>query len=295
MTTLYSAIFNQVFNSCGSYIVKDFSEIKGLQNRNQSNLDKLSPLYDFCEGTIRKIIDEVILVLDKSKYNGSLVVNDEMFLDREVKVNVDNCIKTTLAFKKKKISVNEKNEIRSINAKEEKGVKSRFVLYPIDGLLAFVNGISGFMLVLGYQEYNSDTDKFETRTVQCYDPILQDVYSFSKQDGFYFNCKRLTKDAVLSEKNIDAVYVNDNLGNINFNITKLANASRSFFMLQSSFYALCLLNSTSINLVIFQKNSKIHSELDLFDFCTNSSSVEKTERQGLNILGSKGSFNLLKL
>ena len=90
MATLYNAIFEEIFNTCGSVVVHDFSQIKGITSNIQYN--QLSPVISFCMSSVQKIFDEMIKVLKKARYNGSIILPTNLYLDRENSINLLKCI-----------------------------------------------------------------------------------------------------------------------------------------------------------------------------------------------------------
>ena len=275
MATLYNAIFEEIFNTCGSVVVHDFSQIKGITSNIQYN--QLSPVISFCMSSIQKIFDEMIKVLKKARYNGSIILPTHLYLDRENSINLLNCVKTSHSADKQYIIVNENNEIAlTFPRMEEKKTKKnngRILFLPIDGLSSFAFGMQDFAIVLAYQELD-EKDNFQTTHISFYNPLTKDIYTLSQNDVFSLNNTRLTNDNILQEmKNFNTIFVNNYEMPFSFDINKVASISNTFNTSNSIFLSICNLVSTNINLLIYKKG-KDDVINTLIDFCINNSSIK---------------------
>ena len=109
MATLYNAIFEEIFKNCSSIVLHDFNQVKGITC--QSNVSQFSPIVSFCMSTLQKMFDETIKVLKKTKYNGTIILPQNIYIDRQNRINLLDCVKTSHSAEKKYIIINEQNEI----------------------------------------------------------------------------------------------------------------------------------------------------------------------------------------
>ena len=150
MATLYNAIFEEIFKNCSSIVLHDFNQVKGITY--QSNVSQFSPIVSFCMSTLQKMFDETIKVLKKTKYNGTIILPQNIYIDRQNRINLLDCVKTSHSAEKKYIIINEQNEIMltypKMGERKSKKDNNRVVLLPIDGVSYFAFGIQDFLIVL---------------------------------------------------------------------------------------------------------------------------------------------------
>ena len=273
MSSIYKPIFEEIFNSSAPYIVNDFSKIKG-QNGNS--------IQNFVSSTLVMIFDATIKSLEKARYNGLLVLQDNFVLDKYTKISSLEVINKSKSLLKKRINV-ENNGIRLSNAREE-ATPSRITML-FDGISAFSNGVAGFSVVLCLQEADNNSE-FKTQFVMSYDPITKETCSFDGNDGFRFNDIKIATDEITQEKIINSVIVNDYSSPFHFNINKMVEASNACVVNNSFFNAFNLLMTTKINLLICLK-PKGAEMFDLVEFCCKVSGLEIKEINGYLMIGKK--------
>ena len=281
MFSPYSKVFEEIFHRCSSYVCKDFSEIRGLNDRNGNE-----SIYNFCLSTCTKIFDETIRVLKKVKYNGDVLLSGDLFFDRTTNIKIQSCINTSISLKKKEIVIKNNSAILLSNAKLDKDnkVKNRIILLPIDGISSFANGIPCFGIVCAYQQL--ENDEFITRQVVFFDPIKNDTYSFDDKNGCYVNNIKISNNKILQEKNVNSIYVETYKQVSSFNINKLNSISNTFIINNSIFYSICLLCTTKMNLIVClqDKNKIIH---DIISFCIKSANLNIHEFNEYMAIGEK--------
>ena len=275
MATLYNAIFEEIFKNCSSIVLHDFNQVKGITC--QSNVSQFSPIVSFCMSTLQKMFDETIKVLKKTKYNGTVILPQNIYIDRQNRINLLDCIKTSHSAEKKYIIINEQNEIMltypKMGERKSKKDNNRIVFLPIDGVSSFAFGIQDFVIVLAQQELD-DNNIYQTKYISFYNPLTKDVYNIDKDNGCSFNGKKITNDNILQvAKDLNSIFVNNYELPFSFDINKVASISNTFASSTSIFLSICNVLSTNTNLVIYKK-SKDEIINTLIDFCINSSSLQ---------------------
>ena len=239
MSSIYKPIFEEIFNSSAPYIVNDFSKIKGQSGNSIQN---------FVSSTLVMVFDNTIKSLEKARYNGLLVLQDNFVLDKYTKISSLEVVNKSKSLLKKRINVEDEG-IRLSNAREE-ATPSRIIML-FDGISAFSNGVAGFSVVLCLQEADNNGE-FKTQFVMSYDPITKETCSFDGNDGFRFNSIKIATDEITQEKIINSVIVNDYSSPFHFNINKMVEASNVCFVNNSFFNAFNLLMTTKINTMLFR-------------------------------------------
>lgn len=276
MANLYNAIFEEIFNSCGSVVIHDFNQIKGISYGSNS-LQQTSPIISFCISTMQKMFDEMVRVLKKTRYNGTILLPKNVYLDKQSSINSLECVKCSNSAEKKHIILNENGEMMltypKMDEKKHKQEKSRIIFLPIDGLSSFAFGIQDFVIALAYQEID-DENIFQTKHISFYNPLTKDLYNISQNNGCSFNGKKITNDNILQvATEMNSVFVNNYELPFSFDINKVAKISNTFSTSTSIFLAICNLLSTNTNLVIYKKG-KDDIINTLIDFCVNNSSLQ---------------------
>lgn len=274
MASIYTKVFQNIFEESSKFLIHDFIELKGQKNENDGRKN-------FCISAYKKIFDVAVNHLYKEKYNGELVIPEKVFLTRSDYVFGENIVNQSSSMKKN-ISVPQKNKegkieyvkermiklitngddgndiqnpiIKLSNAREEKDIKSRIVLIPIDGLTSFYIGKDDFAVVLVLQQKDNKDNNFSTQQVMVYSPFSRDVFSFDKVDGFRVNGAKIADRNIMPVSKIDTIFVDNYSKQFSFNINKLWQISDVCLSSTSIFYSLGLLSSSSINLLVYHKN-----------------------------------------
>ncbi len=289
MSAPYSKIFDEIVNNISSYVCKDFNEIKGINTiEDEANVN-------FCCSTCRKIIDETVRVLKKVKYNGSLLLANNLYFNRQIAININSCIFDCVSFKKKDIIIDSSNNeiiLSTARLQEGKKVKNKIILLPINGIMSFSSNIPDFAITFAYQEID-ENDKYITKQVVIYNPITRDFYSFEDNNCFSVNNIRLPIEQIVQERHINSIYVNNYELYSSFDINKLNSISNTFCINDSIFYSLCLLCSTNTNLVIYPSGKdKIVNEL--IDFCIKSACLDYIKNGDYLAIGKNGVLKKFK-
>lgn len=289
MSTPYSKIFDEIVNNISSYVCKDFNEIKGINTiEDEANVN-------FCCSTCRKIIDETIRVLKKVKYNGSLLLANNLCFDKQTAININSCVFDCISFKKKDIIIDSSNNeiiLSTARLPEDKKVKNKIILLPINGISSFSKNIPDFAITFAYQELNEE-NKYTTKQVVIYNPITRDFYSFEDNNCFSVNNIKLSIEQIIQERHINSIYVNNYELLASFDVNKLQSISNTFCINDSIFYSLCLLCSTKINLVVYPTGKdKIVNEL--IDFCIKSACLDCIKNSNYLAIGKGGILKKFK-
>ena len=242
----------------------DLLGVRGTGNGNQK----------YCLFTYKKIFEETIFVLDRSRYNGSLSLLDEIIFNDKNVYKTDEIVKSSNCFKKEKIIINN-DEIRLSNARDIER-KDKIILIPIDGISSFANGNSDFSMVLILQQWNDETNNYEIKNISIFNPVRKDVFAFDMQEGCKYNGKKLSLDNVYNDTHIGIIFVNSAKDRISFDLTKLAQIGNSLSISDSIFSALVELFTTNKNLCI----CKIDNQLLPFVEFAVQNSLLKMEKIG---------------
>ena len=269
MVDLYSRIFNDIFHCCEPYVMHDFLNVRG----NSDNK------YKFCLFTCKKIFDETIKVLDKSKYNGEIVLQDNIVFDLNNIFSSNEIIKSSTAYLKKKIVLNN-GIIKLANAREVEK-RERIILIPIDGAFSFLCGNNNFSTVIILQE---EVDgKFATKHISIFNPVRKDIRSFDVDDGCKYNEKKITNDAIYDSHENNVIFINDGSSQVNFDLTKLSQISTNLFFSKSIFSSLVDLMTTGTNMCVYKINK---DNLEFVEFICKTV-LFKTRKVGEHLIIEK--------
>lgn len=275
MATLYHAVFEEIFKNCSSVVLHDFNQIKGISCNSSSS--QYSSVLSFCILTLQTMFDEMIKALKKTRYNGTIILPQYVYIDKQNRINLLDCIKTSHSAEKKYIIPNEQNEIMltypKMEEKRQKKDNNRIVFLPIDGMSSFTFGIQDFVIVLAHQELDDD-NIYQTKYISFYNPLTKDIYSINKDNGCSFNSKKLTNDSILQvAKDLNSIFVNNYELPFSFDVNKVLSIGNTFTTSTSIFLSICNLLSTNANLVIYKKG-KDEIINALIDFCINNSLLQ---------------------
>ena len=268
MANLYSRVFEDVFTKCEPYLMHDFLNVRCTGEGNQR----------FCLFTYKKVFEEAILVLDKSKYNGELIIPSTISFSAKENYLTNEIITNSTCYKKEKIVVHE-NVIKLANARETER-KDRIILIPIDGITAFAGGNADFSMILILQEEDEETRVFKIKSISIFNPVRKDILTIDEQEGCKYNGKKLSVDNFYKDKYIDTIFVNNANSVISFDLTKLAQIGKNLSISSSIFSALAELFTTGKNLCVCKIDDFL---LPFIKFIVNNSML-KMEKVGLHYI-----------
>lgn len=257
MADLYSHVFSDIFKECEPYFIHDFLNVRCTGNGNKK----------YCLFTYKKIFEEAIKVLDRSKYNGEIVIPEFIVFDSNNIYSTNEIINTSRCFEKGKIVIKDRI-IKLANARDT-DKKDRIFLFPIDGIYSFSNGNSDFAMVIILLQKKEEKDAFEAKSISIFNPICKDVLVFDDIDGCKYNGKKISFDGIYSDNCIDLVYVNNAIQKTSFDLTKLAKIG-NLSISNSIFSALTELLVTNKNLCICKIDEDI---FPFIEFATSKSSL----------------------
>ena len=248
IVNIYSRVFHDSFSTCEPYIVHDFLNIGGTKAGNTK----------YCFFTYKKIFEEIIKTLDKSKYNGEIILPKQLVFNYDNIIPMSQIVNNSVCLLKNKITI--QNDIIKLTNAKIADIKHRMFIIPIDGLSAFANGNSDFSIVfILQQELLENENQFELINVSVFNPIRKDITVFDKEEGCKYNGKKIALDDVHTEKRLDVIFCNNDEQKISFDLTTLAQKSNSLSLSSSIF-------SSIVNLLITNKNlciAKINPEFEL--------------------------------
>ncbi len=278
MADLYSHIFCDIFNNCVPFFMHDFLNIRCTGEGNKK----------YCLFTYKKIFEETIKVLDKSRYNGEIVMPKNIAFDSNNIYSVDEIIKTSKCFIKNNIIVNSDNIIKLKNSRETPK-KERIFLLPIDGIRSFLNGNSDFSMVLILQEKNKKNDNvFDVKSISVFNPIRKDIFTFDEIDGCKYNGKKISFDDFYKDAYVDMIFVNNMKQKNVFDLTKLFQISEGLSISDSIFSSLVALLTTGKNFCI----SKIDEDFTPFiEFMTKKSLLSMVKIGAYVAIGKESIIN----
>ena len=245
MTNLYSRVFKDVFNACEPYVVHDFLNVCGTGEGR----------YKYCMFSCVKIVEETIKILNKVKYNGDLIIPNNIAFDTKNIIPPSNIIAETQSYKKNKI-VLQNSVVKLANAKEVDR-KDRIILIPIDGISAFANGNSDFSIVIILQQETESKGQFEVQNISIFNPIRKDIFEFNRNEGCFYNDKKIVINDLYGKNTLDVVFVNDAEQKMSFDLTKLSQTANVLNLSTSIFSSLTSLFITNNNLCVAKINKNI--------------------------------------
>ena len=255
MDGIYSQMIKDIFFNQEPYLFHDF-----LETRNYNGG------YNFCFNSCKKIFDETIKVLAKVKYNGEIVLPDEIIFDTEKSIKSDDLIKSSLSLQKQKIVYN--NNIVKLfssvyNVFNGKIVKrehkfenrDRLWLLPIDGMSAFENGYSNFSVVIVLQQKDND-GVFQNQNVYIFNPIRKDIFVFSSTEGCKYNGKKICFDiSYKTNTALNTIIVKDDSFKCHLDVNNIIKTSSGCSFSTSIFSALVDLFTTNKQRIVYQINN----------------------------------------
>ena len=301
MASIYTQLFRDIFEESSKFLIHDFIELKG-QIDNQKNRD------DFCIHSYTKVFDVLMQHLYKIKYNGDVVLPYQINLTRNNAIQTTDIIEKSASMKKI-ISVPKKNKegkieyakekmieivddktinnpiVKLSNAREEKDVKSRIVIIPIDGFVSFSRSVNDFAVVLAYQQQDNKDTTFITQQVMVYLPFSRDIFSFDKMEGFTCNKNKIADRNIMPTTQIESIFVDNYSKQFSFNLNKLIQISNVYLSSTSIFQSLCMLSSTTINLLVYHKNDDVLVQ-NLIEFCIKTASFDMLQLGEHILIGS---------
>jgi len=277
MIDVYQRIFDVIFNSCEPYLVRDFLTVRGIGGGNKK----------YCLFSCKKIFDTMIEILNKSRYNGEIVLPKYITFNTKSVFKTNDIIKMSDCYVKNKIIIN--NDIIKLANARESAQKDRILLIPIDGINSFLNGYSDFAVILILQQQNeNDKNVFDTKNVSIFNPIRKDIFTFSSEEGCKYNGKKISFDDISNENSIDAIFVNNQAEKISFDLTKLSQISENLYISNSIFSSLTKLLTTDKNLCIAKIEDDI---LPFVNFISKQSSFIMKKIGSHFAIGNNGVVN----
>jgi hypothetical protein len=276
MADFYSHVFNDIFNNCVSYFIRDFLNVRCTYEGNKK----------YCLFTYKKIFEETINVLNKSKYNGEIIMPKFVAFDPKHIFSVDDLIKTSNCFVKNKITVN--NGVIKLKNAREMIKKDRIFLLPIDGIRSFAGGNSDFSMVIVLQSENKEnTNVFDIKSILIFNPIRKDVFIFDNNDGCKYNEKKISFDKVYKESNIDVIFVKNAFQKNSFDLTKLSQIGELSFS-NSIFSSLVELLTTEKNLCVYKMDENLS---EFVEFAIKKSPLIMKKIGLYSIIGKEDAIN----
>ena len=270
MENLFSRLFADIFNSCETFILHDFMSLRN-QDRNGN--------IRYCLASCKKLFDEMIAVLAKSRYNGEIVFPKTLAFDYKSIFSTEDIIKNSISFLKKKIITN--GDIIKLATAHETKEKMRILFIPIDGIASFSNCIGDFSVVLVAQKEDDNKNDFITEYVAIFNPLVNDVFTFDLRNGCQQNGRKINNDTILQTNlDLNAIFVNDCTTRMNFDLTKLSQKTNSLFISTSIFSSLVNILTTKNNLCVYKINNEY---LDIVEFIIKVANLS-TKKIGEHLL-----------
>ena len=279
MNSLYSSLFADVFKACETFILHDFMNLR--------NQDKIGNIR-YCLSSCKKLFDEMITVLAKARYNGDIVLPKTLSFDLKTFLSTDDFVRNSISFLKKKVVITG-NIIKLSTARETKE-KIRILFIPIDGITSFSNCIGDFSSVLVAQKEDDDKKCFITDYVAIFNPLVNDIFTFDLHNGYQQNGRKINNDAILqTNKDLNAIFVNDGSTKMSFDLTKLSQKTNGLFISTSIFSSLVNIIATKNNLCIYKINNEY---IDIVEFIIKVANLS-TKKIGEHLL--IGTERILKI
>jgi len=254
MIDIYSKIFKDIFNACEPYLKHDYLNVRGDNSGNNK----------YCFYSCKKVFEETIKVLDKSRYNGEIIFPENIVFDIHNIYSTDEIVKTSMCYIKQKITI--KDGIIKLSNARETDKKERIILFPIDGIYSFSCGNSDFSMVLILEEKNED--EYKIKNISVFNPIRNDIFVFDANDGCKFNDKKIAMDNVYGDNQTNIIFVNDGTSKFSFDLTKLSQMTNNLFISKSIFSSIVELLTTNKNMCIYKINQNV---LPFVEFMCNIS------------------------
>lgn len=252
MDNLFSRLFADIFNSCETFILHDFMNLRN-QDRNGN--------IRYCLSSCKKLFDETIAVLAKARYNGEIVLPKCIAFDYKSIFSTDEIVKNSVSYLKKKITT--KGNIIKLSTARETEEKRRILFIPIDGITNFSNCIGDFSVVLVAQKEDDEKKCLVTEYVAIFNPLVNDVFTFDLLNGCQQNGRKINNDTILKTNfDLKVIVVNDGSTRMSFDLTKLSQKVNSIFISASIFSSLVNILTTKNNLCIYKINEEYSEIID---------------------------------